>query len=33
MAVAVVGILPIVLLYPFFLKYFTKGVYMGSVKE
>ena len=33
MAVAVVGILPIVLAYPFFLKYFTKGVYMGAVKE
>ena len=32
MAVAVVGILPIVLLYPFFLKYFTKGVYLGAVK-
>ncbi len=33
MVVAVVGILPIMLLYPFFLKYFTKGVYMGAVKE
>ena len=33
MVVAVVGILPIMLSYPFFLKYFTKGVYMGAVKE
>ncbi len=28
MVVAVVGILPIMLTYPFFLKYFTKGVYI-----
>jgi putative aldouronate transport system permease protein len=33
MVVAIVGILPILLIYPFFLKYFTKGVYMGAVKE
>lgn len=33
MVVAVVGILPIMLTYPFFLKHFTKGVYMGAVKE
>ena len=33
MVVAVIGILPIMLVYPFFLKYFTKGVYMGAVKE
>ncbi len=33
MVVAVVGILPILLAYPFFLKHFTKGVYLGAVKE
>lgn len=33
MVVAVVGILPILCIYPFFLKHFTKGVYMGAVKE
>ena len=33
MVVAVVGILPIMITYPFFLKHFTKGVYLGAVKE
>ena len=32
MAVAVVGILPIILLYPFFQKYFAKGLVAGAVK-
>lgn len=32
MAIAVVGILPIVVLYPFFQKYFEQGVTMGAVK-
>lgn len=33
MATVVVGILPIVLIYPFVQKYFVKGVILGSVKE
>lgn len=32
MAMAVVGILPIVLIYPFIQKYFIKGVVVGAVK-
>lgn len=32
MAVAVVGILPIIIIYPFFQKYFAKGLMAGSVK-
>ncbi len=32
MALTVVGSLPILIVYPFFQKYFTKGVYVGSVK-
>lgn len=32
MAIAVVGILPIILIYPFFQKYFAKGLTMGAVK-
>lgn len=32
MAIAVVGILPIIAIYPFFQKYFAKGLTMGSVK-
>lgn len=32
MAVAVVGILPILIIYPFFQKYFAKGLMAGAVK-
>jgi putative aldouronate transport system permease protein len=32
MAIAVVGILPVLIIYPFFQKYFAKGITMGSVK-
>jgi len=32
MAVAVVGILPLIIIYPFFQKYFAKGLMAGSVK-
>lgn len=32
MALTVIGSVPILLVYPFFQKYFTKGVYVGSVK-
>lgn len=32
MAIAVIGILPIIMAYPFFQKYFVKGITMGSVK-
>lgn len=32
MVIAVIGIVPILCVYPFFQKYFTKGVYMGAVK-
>jgi len=32
MAIAVIGILPILVLYPFFQKYFAKGLVMGAVK-
>ena len=32
MALAVVGVLPIVVIYPFLQKYLTKGVIMGAVK-
>lgn len=32
MAIAVVGILPILILYPFFQRYFVKGITMGAVK-
>ena len=32
MALTVVGSVPILLVYPFFQKYFSKGVYVGSVK-
>jgi len=33
MAMAVIGVVPIMLLYPFFQKYFIKGITMGGVKE
>lgn len=32
MAVAVMGVLPILVVYPFFQKYFTKGITIGAVK-
>jgi putative aldouronate transport system permease protein len=32
MAVAVVGILPILCIYPFIQKHFTKGMYLGAIK-
>ena len=32
MALAVVGVVPIMILYPFFQKYFVKGITIGSVK-
>ena len=33
MAMAVIGVLPILVLYPFFQKYFIKGIALGGVKE
>lgn len=33
MAIAVVGIIPIIIAYPFFQKYFIKGITVGAVKE
>ena len=33
MAIAVVGVLPIMSAYPFFQKYFVKGITLGGVKE
>ena len=33
MAMAVIGIVPIMVLYPFFQKYFVKGIAIGGVKE
>lgn len=33
MAIAVIGILPILILYPFFQKYFVRGITLGGVKE
>ncbi len=32
MAMAVIGVVPIMVLYPFFQKYFVKGIAMGAVK-
>lgn len=32
MAIAVVGVLPILVMYPFFQKYFVKGITLGGVK-
>ena len=33
MAIAVVGIVPILILYPFFQKWFVKGMMSGAIKE
>ena len=33
MALIVTAILPVVIIYPFVQKYFTKGIFIGSVKE
>ena len=33
MAIAVVGILPVMIAYPFFQQYFVKGITLGAVKE
>ena len=32
MAAAIIGILPILIVYPFFQDYFVKGITMGAVK-
>ena len=33
MAIAVIAILPVLIVYPFFQKYFVKGITIGAVKE
>jgi len=33
MAIAVIGVLPILTIYPFFQKYFVKGITIGAVKQ
>ena len=33
MAIAVIGVVPVMILYPFFQKYFVKGIMLGGVKE
>ena len=33
MAMAVIGVIPILAVYPFFQKYFVKGIALGGVKE
>ena len=32
MAIAVVGMIPVIILYPFFQKYYVKGLTIGAVK-
>jgi putative aldouronate transport system permease protein len=32
MAIAVIGVVPILIMYPFFQKYFVKGIVIGAVK-
>lgn len=32
MALTIISFIPILIIYPFFQKYFTKGVYMGAIK-
>jgi putative aldouronate transport system permease protein len=32
MAVAIMGVIPIMLVYPFLQKYFIKGIVIGAVK-
>lgn len=32
MAIAVVGVLPVLIIYPFFQKYLVKGIMIGAVK-
>ena len=33
MAIAVIGVLPLLMFYPFFQKYFVRGIILGGVKE
>ncbi|MDR2103523.1 MAG: carbohydrate ABC transporter permease [Treponema sp.] len=33
MAMAVIGIMPVLMVYPFFQKYFVKGITIGAIKE
>ena len=33
MAIAALGVLPILVLFPFFQKYIVKGISLGAVKE
>jgi putative aldouronate transport system permease protein len=33
MAIAVIGVIPVLALYPFFQSYFVKGIALGGVKE
>jgi putative aldouronate transport system permease protein len=33
MAAVVIAIIPVMVIYPFLQRYFTKGVLLGSVKE
>jgi putative aldouronate transport system permease protein len=32
MATVIIAVIPILMVYPFLQKYFTKGMYMGAVK-